>query len=114
MFTGIIETIGSIQRAEVSDANLRLTIAAPRLGLHQVAIGDSISVNGCCLTVTHKTAETFSVDVSNETLSKTTLGDWQAGTPVNLERALRTGDELGGHVAFAGTGVHRDQILGAC
>ena len=72
MFTGIIEATGLIEKAEVTPENTRLTINAPKLGLHNVAIGDSVAVSGCCLTVVAKTPETFSVDVSNETLSLTT------------------------------------------
>lgn len=96
MFTGIIETTGLIEKAEVSAANTRLTINAPRLGLHNVAIGDSIAVSGCCLTVVEKSPETFSVDVSPETLSLT-IGLHQ-GAEVNLEKSLRFGDRLGGHL----------------
>ena len=96
MFTGIIETTGIIEKADVTPANTRLTINALRLGLHNVAIGDSISVGGCCLTVVAKSPETFSVDVSNETLSMTT-GLIQ-GNEVNLEKSLRFGDRIGGHL----------------
>jgi riboflavin synthase len=96
MFTGIIETTGIIESAEATDANLKLTINAPKLGMHQVAIGDSIAVNGCCLTVVSKTAEAFCVDVSNETLART-VGFKHGGT-VNLEKSLRYGDRLGGHL----------------
>ncbi len=96
MFTGIIETTGIIEKADVTPANTRLVINAPRLGLHNVAIGDSISVSGCCLTVVEKTADTFSVDVSQETLSLT-QGLVQ-GAEVNLEKSLRFGDRLGGHL----------------
>jgi riboflavin synthase len=96
VFTGIIETTGIIEKADVSAANTQLTINAPRLGLHNVAIGDSISVSGCCLTVVSKTAETFSVDVSQETLSLT--HGLVQGAEVNLEKSLRFGDRLGGHL----------------
>ena len=96
MFTGIIESTGLIERAEVTPENTRLVINAPRLGMHQVAIGDSIAVNGCCLTVVGKSAEAFSVDVSNETLSLTT--GLAQGAEVNLEKSLRFGDRLGGHL----------------
>jgi riboflavin synthase len=96
MFTGIIETTGTIDKAEASPANLRLVISAPRLGLHQVAIGDSISVNGCCLTVVERSADTFSVDVSNETIART--AGFALGSIVNLEKSLRFGDRLGGHL----------------
>lgn len=96
MFTGIIETTGIVAEATQTDANLRLVINAPKLGMHQVAIGDSIAVNGCCLTVVEKTAETFSVDVSNETRTLTT--GLKLGAQVNLEKSLRYGDRLGGHL----------------
>lgn len=96
MFTGIIETTGLIENADVTPHNTRLTISAPKLGLHQIAIGDSIAVNGCCLTVVEKSAETFSVDVSNETLQRTT--GLAKGVEVNLEKSLRFGDRLGGHL----------------
>ena len=96
MFTGIIEATGLIEKADTTPENTRLTINATRLGLHQVAIGDSIAVGGCCLTVVAKSAETFSVDVSNETLSLTT--GLSQGAEVNLEKSLRFGDRLGGHL----------------
>lgn len=96
MFTGIVETTGVIEKAFVAPENTRLTINAPKLGLHQVAIGDSIAVSGCCLTVVEKSPETFSVDVSNETLSLTS--GLKLGAEVNLEKSLRFGDRLGGHL----------------
>lgn len=96
MFTGIVETTGVIEKAIVAPENTRLTINAPKLGLHQVAIGDSIAVSGCCLTVVEKSPETFSVDVSNETLSLTS--GLKLGAEVNLEKSLRFGDRLGGHL----------------
>jgi riboflavin synthase len=96
LFTGIVETTGIVELANATPENTRLAINAPRLGLHQVAIGDSISVNGCCLTVVEKSPETFSVDVSNETLSRTT--GFAQGSEVNLEKSLRFGDRLGGHL----------------
>ncbi len=96
MFTGIIETIGIIEKADVTPANTHLTINAPKLGLHNIAIGDSVAVGGCCLTVVAKGPETLSVDVSNETLSLTT-GLVQGGE-VNLEKSLRFGDRIGGHL----------------
>ena len=96
MFTGIIEPTGTIEKADVTSANTRLIIHAPRLGLHNVAIGDSISVSGCCLTVVEKTAQTFTVDVSQETLALTQ--NLVQGAEVNLEKSLRFGDRLGGHL----------------
>ena len=96
MFTGIIEATGLVEKSETAPENTRLIINAPRIGMHQVAVGDSIAVNGCCLTVVEKSAETFSVDVSNETLSLTT--GLAQGAEVNLEKSLRFGDRLGGHL----------------
>ncbi len=96
MFTGIIETTGIVEKADITPANTRFTISASRLGLHNISIGDSVAVSGCCLTVVAKGPETFSVDVSNETLSITT-GLIQ-GAEVNLEKSLRFGDRIGGHL----------------
>jgi riboflavin synthase len=96
LFTGIIESTGLIERADATPENTRLVISAPRLGMHQVAIGDSIAVNGCCLTVVEKSPEAFTVDVSNETRSMTT--GLVQGAEVNLEKSLRFGDRLGGHL----------------
>ena len=96
MFTGIIETTGRIERADVTPENTRLAINAPRIGLHNVAIGDSIAVNGVCLTGVKKGPETFEVDVSKETLAAT-IGFVQ-GAEVNLEKSLRFGDRIGGHL----------------
>jgi len=97
MFTGIIQTIGEVDSIEANDGDVQLQIAAPGLGLETVAIGDSIAVNGCCLTVTRLTDDAFIADVSHETLNVTTLGDWQVGMQVNLEKALTAGQALGGH-----------------
>ena len=96
MFTGIIETTGTIIEAAVSPENTRLVIEAVKLGLHQVQLGDSIALNGVCLTVVEKTPETFTVDVSNETLRLTT--GLHQDAEVNLEKALRFGDRLDGHL----------------
>lgn len=96
MFTGLVSDLGQL-RESTGDEDRRFRIATS-YPLDEVAIGASIACNGCCLSVVEKGADWFSVDVSGETLSKTTLGDWQPGQPVNLERALRLGDELGGHL----------------
>ncbi len=96
MFTGIIEATGRIARAEVTPENTRLVIEAPKLGMHNVAIGDSIAVNGVCLTVVNKGPDSFEVDVSRETLA-VTIGFAQ-GAEVNLEKSLRFGDRIGGHL----------------
>jgi riboflavin synthase len=97
MFTGIIQTIGEVDLVTTKNGDAELQIAAPGLGLEQVAIGDSIAVNGCCLTVTRLLDTAFIADVSHETLSVTTLGNWTVGTLVNLEKALTAGQPLGGH-----------------
>jgi riboflavin synthase len=96
MFTGIVTGIGEVVGVEKrGDARFEI---ATHGDLATVAIGASIACAGCCLTVVARTPGSFSVDVSAETLSKTTMGAWQRGTRINLERALRMGDELGGHV----------------
>ncbi len=96
MFTGVIESTGRIETAVVTPENTRLTIHSPLIGLHRVAIGDSIAVNGVCLTVVQKGPESFEVDVSKETLDAT-IGFAQ-GAEVNLEKSLRFGDRIGGHL----------------
>ena len=96
MFTGIVTGIGEVVRVE-KRGDTRFEIAS-HYDLAGIEIGASIACAGCCLTVVAKTPRTFSVDVSTETLSKTTLGAWKQGARINLERALRMGDELGGHV----------------
>jgi riboflavin synthase len=97
MFTGIVQATGEVTALTPRAGDVELAIAAPDLGLDGVSIGDSIAVNGCCLTVTRLEGATFAADVSRETLNVTTLGSWRAGTKVNLEKALRAGDPLGGH-----------------
>jgi riboflavin synthase len=96
LFTGIISDIGELVRRDGGRYTIRASYAAA-----SIDIGASIACSGCCLTVVSKnqtaTGVTFDVDVSNETLSKTTLGRWQPGQSINLERALKVGDELGGH-----------------
>ena len=97
MFSGIVAEIGVIAQADNRDGGLRLTIATERLGLDDVLLGDSIAVNGTCLTVVEKNSNTFTVDVSVETLRCTT-GLASQGARVNLEKALRLSDRLGGHL----------------
>ncbi len=97
MFTGIIQTLGSVTRIQPRGGDVELVIAAADGYLDGIAPGDSIAVNGCCLTVTRLEGPAFTADVSRETLSLTTLQHWQPGTRVNLEKALRAGDALGGH-----------------
>ena len=96
MFTGIITDIGRVDSVE-QRGDWRFVIACG-YDMDNVALGASIACSGCCLTVVEKGPGRFSVDVSAETLSKTTLGDWAPGTRINLERALKLGDELGGHI----------------
>ena len=96
MFTGIIEATGVIEKAEQAEANLRLTITSEQLGMGDVMIGDSIAVNGVCLTVVEKSKNGFYADVSQETLDCTT--GLAQGARVNLEKSLRFGDRVGGHL----------------
>lgn len=98
MFTGIIQAIGHIARIEPRGGDVRLHIAAGSLDLSDVAPGDSIAVSGVCLTALEPSVDGFVADVSNETLSLTTLGDAGEGDVVNLEKALRLADRLGGHL----------------
>jgi riboflavin synthase len=103
VFTGIITCLGSVASIE-QRGDLRMTIASD-YDLGSIAIGASIACSGVCLTVIEAGPDTmrsswFAVDVSAETLARTTLGRWRVGTPVNLERSLKIGDELGGHLVF--------------
>jgi riboflavin synthase len=97
MFSGIIADVGSIKQATDRDGGLRLEIATSALDLSDVHLGDSIAVNGVCLTVIAHTADSFTVEVSRETLNCTVGLDAQ-GAPVNLEKALCLADRLGGHL----------------
>ena len=97
MFTGIVQAVGRIAALEAVGGDVRLVIDTGTLDLTRVAIGDSVSVSGACLTVVTLTGRGFTADVSRETLALTTLGSLDAGSPVNLEPALRAGDPLGGH-----------------
>jgi len=111
MFTGIVTDIGIVTKAE-QRGDLRLTVQCG-YDMATVAIGASIACSGACLTVVDKGADWFAVDVSAETVSKTAAGLWREGSRLNLERALRMGDELGGHIV---TG-HVDgvaEVLGVC
>jgi riboflavin synthase len=98
VFTGIVQDIGRVLSRESRGGDARLTIACERLELSVLRAGDSIAVQGCCLTATEAEGQTFAADVSRETLACTTLGELVAGSPVNLEPALRAGDALGGHL----------------
>lgn len=96
MFSGIVAAVGRITKFDPREGGVRLGVSASRLGLDDVAIGDSIAVNGVCLTVVQKSATSFEVDVSGETLACTVGLD--AAGEVNLEKALRLSDRLGGHL----------------
>ena len=97
MFTGIVEELGRVVRLETVEDSARLTVEAPAV-TQDVSLGDSVSVNGCCLTVAAVHRNTFTADLMAETLTRTTLGSQAPGDPVNLERALRATDRLGGHI----------------
>ncbi len=112
MFTGLVEEMGTVRERVPSAAGARMVIGCGvvREGL---AIGDSVSVNGACLTVVQMTDDTFAVDCVEETLRRTSVGDREAGDTVNLERAMRLGDRLGGHMVQGhvdGTGTVRGII----
>jgi riboflavin synthase len=96
MFTGIITDLGRV-RSLAPGAMTRLEVATA-YDTQDIALGASICCNGICLSVVDKGSGWFAVEASAETMAVTTLGSWQVGTPVNLERALRAGDELGGHI----------------
>lgn len=98
MFTGIIEGVGRLATTERRGGDVRLTVEAGTLPFEAVQLGESIAVNGVCLTVVEFDATSFAADASNETLSLTTLGNLKPGDAVNLERAMRPTDRLGGHL----------------
>jgi len=93
VFTGLVEEVGTYDGREGDRLRIRASLV-----LEDARIGDSIALNGCCLTVVARTLETWEADVSAETLSRTALGLLRTGDGVNLERALRVGDRLGGHI----------------
>lgn len=98
MFTGIIQAVGHIQAIENRQGDKRLRLHSADLDLSDVLLGDSIATNGVCLTVVELPGDGFWADVSLETLDFSTLGDLKVGSPVNLEKALRAQDRLGGHI----------------
>ena len=98
MFTGLIAGVGRLAARETRGGDARMTIAVGSLPFEDVQLGESISVNGCCLTVVEFDAASFAVDASNETLALTTLGRLAIGAPLNLERAMLPTDRLGGHL----------------
>jgi riboflavin synthase len=97
MFTGIVEELGTVDALEDQGDAIRLTVRGP-LVTSDAALGDSISVNGCCLTVATRGEESFTADVMHETLAKTSLGALEPGARVNLERAVTPATRLGGHI----------------
>jgi len=107
VFTGIITEVGRVKalRRAAAGSDTRIEIAAP-VHAPTLAIGASIACSGPCLTVVERGADWFAVEASAETLARTTIGDWQVGRGVNLERPLRAGDELGGHIV----GGHVDGV----
>ncbi len=99
MFTGIITDVGRVRSVIDTERAKRFEVESG-YDTATIDIGASVSHAGCCLTVVEKGPGSFAVEVSGETLSRTTLGQWRAGTRVNLERAVRLGDELGGHMVL--------------
>ena len=97
MFTGIIEELGTIRTIEVGDQNVRLDIGATDV-VRDASIGDSIAVNGVCLTVVHRSESGFAVDVVPESLDRSSLAGLESGTSVNLERPMRLNGRLDGHI----------------
>ncbi len=98
MFTGIIAATGRIAHIEAQGGDWKVTINTGKLDMSDVQLGDSIAANGVCLTAIKFGQDYYVADVSGETLKVTTAGDWQVGTEVNLEKALRLQDRLGGHL----------------
>ena len=98
MFTGLIAGVGRLAARETRGGDARFTIETGTLPFDGVQLGESISVNGCCLTVVEFDATSFAIDASNETLALTTLGKLAIGAPLNLERAMLPTDRLGGHL----------------
>jgi riboflavin synthase len=98
MFTGIVQDVGRVLSIEPRAGDTRLTIEADQLDVSRLAVGDSVCVQGCCLTAVDIVGKSFQADLSRETLALTTLGELRPGARVNLEPALRVGDPLGGHL----------------
>jgi riboflavin synthase len=97
VFTGLVEDVGTVARADRRSNALVLAIRPARIPIGELAVGESICHDGACLTVTERGRDTFAVLAGAETLARTTLGELRVGRQVNLERALRVGDRLGGH-----------------
>ena len=114
MFTGIIQTIGKISKIESKDSNSYIVFEVEKFILDDIRIGDSISVNGVCLSVIKKTEDTFSVDVSNETMRLTTFSVLKVNNNVNLEKAMILSDRINGHFVSGhidGTGIIKEKKI---
>lgn len=111
MFTGIIEELGKVRSVEQHDENARIVIEAHLVTAEDTKHGDSIAVNGVCLTALDLQPDSFAADVSKETLARSTLGTLRPGTPVNLERAVTPSTRLGGHIVQGHVDT-RGQLLG--
>lgn len=98
MFTGLVETAGRLRRVEPRGPGVQLTLEAPRSMVAELTLGESVAVDGACLTVLRWADDWFVVDASAETMKRTTLGERRVGDALHLERALRLGDRLGGHL----------------
>lgn len=112
MFTGIVEELGRVKAVIPDDGGARIEIEATKV-LDDARIGDSIAVNGCCLTVVERADNWWAADAVTETLERTTLGALHAGDPINLERPLRLQDRLGGHIVQGhvdGVGCVAEQV----
>lgn len=96
MFSGIVEMLGEVVELRSEPPGCRLIVREPKIAA-ETKVADSISVNGCCLTVIDRSDDTFAFEAGPETLKRTNLGELKPGSPVNLERALAVGDRLGGH-----------------
>lgn len=100
MFTGIVRGMGRVREVRTTARDMRITIETDLLTRFPVELGTSIACSGCCLTVVEFGSDWFAVEVSNETLDKTTLSHWQTGTVINLEPSLRFGDPMDGHMVL--------------
>ena len=98
MFTGIIQALGTIKKLDNRGNDIRLTVSSPTLDMSDVALGDSIATNGVCLTVTDMGPDYYCADVSAGTIKLTGFAHYSAGSTVNLEKAMRPSDRLGGHI----------------
>jgi riboflavin synthase len=110
MFTGLVECVGTVSRLQ-GRSPLRVTIQST-MNTSEVALGDSVAINGCCLTVVEKSKDSMTFEAATETMDRTTIGRLQVAEEVNLERALRVGDRLGGHLVSG----HVDAVghVGVC